>query len=112
MKTYKGLYPKVCDFTNLHYAYRAASRGKRGRADVAAFEFDLESNLLRLREELVGHTYRPGGYRHFTILTPKRRKVSAAPFGDRVVHHALVRVIEQIFERRFIWGRNAPETGA
>jgi len=68
---------------------------------VAAFEFNLESNLLRLRDELLGHAYRPGGYRHFTTLTPKRRKVSAAPFRDRVVHHALVRVIEPIFERRF-----------
>jgi RNA-directed DNA polymerase len=102
MKTYKNLYPHVCYFTNLYRAYRAAARGKRGRPDVAAFEFNLESNLLRLERELLGHTYRPGAYRHFTILTPKRRKVSAAPFRDRVVHHALVRVIEPIFERRFI----------
>ncbi len=102
MKTYKNLYPQVCDFTNLYYAYRAAARGKRGRPDVAAFDFDLESNLLRLREELLDRTYRPGSYRHFTIFTPKRRKISAAPFRDRVVHHALVRIIEPIFERRFI----------
>jgi RNA-directed DNA polymerase len=102
MKTYKNLYPQVCDFTNLYYAYRAAAKGKRGRPDVAAFEFDLEGNLLRLREELLGRCYQPGGYRHFTITTPKRRKVSAAPFRDRVVHHALVRVVEPIFERRFI----------
>jgi retron-type reverse transcriptase len=111
MKTYRNLYPKVCDFTNLYYAYQSAARGKRGRPDVAAFEFDLESNLLRLREELLGHTYRPGGYRHFTITVPKRRKVSAAPFRDRVVHHALVRVIEPIFERRFIHDSYACRVG-
>jgi retron-type reverse transcriptase len=69
---------------------------------VAAFEFDLESHLLRLREELLDRSYQPSGYRHFTITAPKRRKVSAAPFRDRVVHHALVRVIEPIFESRFI----------
>jgi retron-type reverse transcriptase len=111
VKTYKNLYPQICDFTNLYRAYRAAARGKRGRPDVAAFEFDLESNLLRLREELLDRTYRPGSYRHFTVLTPKRRKISAAPFRDRVVHHALVRVIEPIFERRFIHDSYACRVG-
>ena len=111
MKTYKNLYPQICDFINLYRAYRAAARGKRGRPDVAAFEFDLESNLLRLQEELLHHTYRPGPYRHFTIFSPKRRKVSAAPFRDRVVHHALVCVIEPIFERRFIHDSYACRVG-
>jgi RNA-directed DNA polymerase len=111
MKTYKNLYPQICDFVNLYHAYRAAAKGKRGRTDVAAFEFDLENNLFHLRRELLTHSYRPGGYRHFTILAPKRRKVSAAPFGDRVVHHALVRVIEPIFERRFIHDSYACRVG-
>jgi RNA-directed DNA polymerase len=102
MKTYKNLYPQICDFANLYHAFRAAARRKRGRPDVAAFEIDLEGNLFRLRRELLAHRYRPGPYHHFTILAPKRRKVSAAPFRDRVVHHALVRAIEPLFERRFI----------
>ena len=60
MKTYKNLYPRICDFVNLYRAFRAAARGKRGRPDVAAFEIDLEGNLFRLRRELVAHRYRPG----------------------------------------------------
>jgi RNA-directed DNA polymerase len=102
VKTYKDLYPQIYAFENLYTAYRRARRGKRGRADVAAFEFDMEGNLLRLQAELRQHTYRPGGYFNFIIHEPKQRLVSAAPFRDRVVHHALCQVIEPIWERRFI----------
>jgi RNA-directed DNA polymerase len=102
MKTYKNLYPRICAFENLYPAYRAARRGKRNRTAVALFEFDLERNLLELQAELRGQTYRPGAYTNFHIYEPKRRLVSAAPFRDRVVHHALCRVIEPIWEARFI----------
>ena len=102
MKTYKNLYPQVCSFENLYLAYKAAARRKRGRPDVARFEMNLPENLLQLEEELVSRTYRPSPYYNFRITHPKPRLISAAPFWDRVVHHALVRQIEPIFERRFI----------
>jgi retron-type reverse transcriptase len=102
MKTYKNLYPQVYSFSNLYWAFRAARRGKRDRAAVASFEFDLEHNLLTLEAELRDRTYRPGSYTNFYIYEPKRRLVSAAPFRDRVVHHALCQVIETIWEARFI----------
>jgi RNA-directed DNA polymerase len=62
----------------------------------------MESSLLRLQEELQAHTYRPGQYHNFYIYEPKRRLISAAPFRDRVVHHGLCKVIEPIWEARFI----------
>jgi RNA-directed DNA polymerase len=102
MKTYKNLYPQIYDFENLYQAYRKARRGKRKREQVYRFEFDLESNLLRLQGELANESYAPGEYTHFYVTTPKRRKISAAPFRDRVIHHALHRVIEPLFERHFI----------
>jgi retron-type reverse transcriptase len=68
---------------------------------VAAFEHRLEDNLLGLQAELTGQSYRPGPYTSFTIHEPKRRLISAAPFRDRVVHHALCNLIEPIFERSF-----------
>jgi len=111
MKTYKNLYPQICTFENLFLAYRAAARGKRGKAEVAAFERELEPNLFRLQEELLAQTYQPGPYTHFPIRDPKPRIISAAPFRDRVVHHALVRVIEPIFERRFIHDSYACRVG-
>ncbi|HOU40200.1 MAG TPA: RNA-directed DNA polymerase [Promineifilum sp.] len=102
MKTYKHLYPAVCEWDNLDLAYRKARHGKRSRPPAAAFEYDLEANLVVLRRELADRTYQPGRYHSFYIHEPKRRLISAAPFRDRVVHHALCNVIEPLFERSFI----------
>jgi hypothetical protein len=75
-------------------AFRDAARGKRRQPNVAAFEHCLEDNLAALRRELTDQTYLPGAYTSFYIHEPKRRLISAAPFRDRVVHHALFNVIE------------------
>ncbi len=95
-------FERLSSFEALLQAYRQAARGKRARPDVAAFDYHLEGWLLRLRDRLVARTYRPGPYRRFTITDPKPRVISAAPFADRVVHHALVNVLEPLYERRFI----------
>ena len=92
-------------------AYQKASRGKRGHPNVADFEFHLEENLLNLQEELVNLTYQPGPYHSFYIHEPKKRLISAAPFRDRVVHHALCNLIEPIFERSFICDSYANRVG-
>jgi RNA-directed DNA polymerase len=105
------VYSKVCAFANLYRAFRQARRSKRNRKEVAAFEFDLEENLLQLRQELATRIYRPGPYRSFYVRDAKRRWVSAAPFRDRVVHHALVSVIEPLFEPRFIGDSYANRVG-
>jgi retron-type reverse transcriptase len=111
MKTYRNLYPQVYDFENLYVSYWAARRAKRGRVEVARFEAQVEDALFRLQEELRDETYQPGAYCHFYIYEPKKRKISAAPFRNRVVHHALVNVIEPIFERRFIHDSYACRVG-
>ena len=95
------MYASICAWDNLWLAYRKAARGKRGKRSAAIFEFQLADRLIELRCELVAMTYQPGAYVHFTIHEPKRRKISAAPFRDRVVHHALCNVIEPHFEARF-----------
>lgn len=102
MKSHADLWPRVTSFENLYQAFRRARVAKRGRADVAAFEFDLEGNLFRLHRELLDETYRPRGYRNFVVMEPTRRKISAAPFGDRVVHHGLCAVVEPLFDRVFL----------
>ncbi len=101
MKTYKNIYPKIWAYDNIYRAWRKAAKGKRSSPDVAAFEYGLIDNLLALEDELRRQTYRPGSYRHFHLFYPKPRRISAAPFRDRVVHHALVQQIEPIFEARF-----------
>lgn len=96
------IYPQVYAFENLYFAARDAARGKRGRPDVATFEYHIEEELLQLQTELREKTYHPGSYRRHTVREPKERLISAAPYRDRVVHHALTRIIEPVFERRFI----------
>ena len=78
-KTYRCLYPQLCDFENLYQAYRQARKGKRGRREVAEFEFFLEDNLVQRQDELEARTYRHGTYRSSTIHEPKPRLISAAP---------------------------------
>jgi retron-type reverse transcriptase len=105
------MYERICAFDNLYAAYLAARKGKRAHPDVAAFEFNAEAELIGLRDELLSRTYAPGRYRSFTIHEPKRRLISAAPFRDRVAHHALCRVIAPLFERRFIGDSYANRVG-
>jgi len=87
---------------NLRLAAKEALRGKRTRPAGATFFMEMEKELPALHEELRDGTYAHGGYHYFWIHDPKDRLVAAAPFRDRVVHHAIVRVIEPIFEGRFI----------
>jgi RNA-directed DNA polymerase len=105
------MYEQICSWTNLMWAYQKAARGKRGRQAAAAFEYNLADRLLELREELLAQTYRPGAYSSFHIREPKRRLISAAPFRDRVVHHALCTLIEPLFERGFIRDSYANRAG-
>jgi RNA-directed DNA polymerase len=102
MHRHRNLFDRVASFENLYAASSAALRGKRSRKPGAAFFGDMEKELVALHEELCAGTYRHGGYSYFTIYEPKQRLVAAAAFRDRVVHHAIVRVIEPLFETRFI----------
>lgn len=102
MQRVHDLWQQVASFENLHRAAYRVLCGKRGKVHAGDFFFDLETNLLRLQRALADQTYRPGGYRSFWITDPKPRMISAASFRDRVVHHALIGVIEPFFEHRFI----------
>jgi len=111
MKRFKRLYSDISDFQNLLVAFKKASKGKRSKPAVATFEVNLEKELLRLERELREKTYRPGSYRSFYIHDPKKRLISAAPFRDRVVHHAVCNVIEPLFECTFIHDSYANRKG-
>ncbi len=111
LKTHKHLYPQVCDFENIYIAYRKARKGKRGRMQPAMFERVQDDEMLALQNELQTLTYKPGAYHSFFIHDPKKRLISAAPFRDRVVHHALCNVMEPIWEKRFIHDTYANRIG-
>ncbi|MEK7728837.1 MAG: reverse transcriptase domain-containing protein [candidate division KSB1 bacterium] len=111
MKTFTNLFAKITSFENLLLAAHKAAQGKRERPYVLLFFERLEDNLWRLQEELEAQTYRPGQYSTSRIYAPKPRLISAAPFRDRVVHHALINVIGPLFERSFIFDSYANRVG-
>lgn len=111
MKTHINLYDAVCSFENLLEAAKKVQKGKRRQANVARFNVNLENELIMLQHELLGKTYQPGSYNEFLIYEPKKRTISAAPYRDRVVHHALCNVIAPLFERTFIFDSYANRLG-
>jgi len=111
MKRYGNLWPTLISFEHLLRSSEQAKRGKRFRPDVAPYEFNLEPELWKLREQLRGKTYQPGEYRSFYIYEPKKRLISAAPYRDRIVHHALTGMLEPIFESTFIFDSYACRKG-
>lgn len=102
MKRYGNLWGEITDFANLLLAAKQAQKGKRFKPDVLEFNHNLEKELFKLQAELNSKNYTPGEYRTFEIFEPKPRLISAAPYRDRVVHHALCHVVTPIFESTFI----------
>jgi retron-type reverse transcriptase len=98
---YGDLWGSVVDWSNLVLAAKKARRGKRDREAVQKFDFHLERNLLGLQRELASGAYRPGPFTTHWIHVPKSRLISAAPYRDRVVHHAVMNVLEPILDRHF-----------
>ena len=93
---------EVASWSNLTRAARKARKHKTRRPDVEAWWIRREAHLERLADELLSGSWRPGGYRLFWIREPKHREIAAAPFEDRVIHHALCNVMQPLLERRFI----------
>jgi retron-type reverse transcriptase len=102
MKRIDGIWASVTSFENLLQAYRKARRGKRSKRGVSEFGLNLERELLALQRALRQGTYQPGEYRLFTIYERKPRVIAAAPFCDRVVHHAVMQAIELTLDHTFI----------
>jgi len=110
-RKHDNLFNDIACFPSLMAAAKRAIKGKRSKPGPAAFMANMEKEVLRLERELLEGSYRPGRYKIIEILDPKHRMVSAAPFRDRVVHHALCAVVEPIFERGFIFDSYANRIG-
>jgi len=105
------LFGAFANFQALTAAANRAVRGKRRKPGAAAFYARLETEALAIERELTSGTWQPGRYLVIDVYDPKHRRVSAAPFRDRVVHHALCKVIEPLFESGFIDDTYANRTG-
>ena len=98
-----GIYPEIISKENLYRSAYMAAKARRYTDSVAEFNFHLEEEIEELHRELKGKTYNHGEYRVFTVYDPKERKIAAAPFRDRVVHHAVHDVIEPLIDKSFIY---------
>jgi retron-type reverse transcriptase len=111
MKRHGYLYEPIISFDNLLRAAHNAERGKRFKRSTLKFNHNLEAELIVLQTELTHQTYQPGPYRTFEIYEPKPRYIAAAPFRDRVVHHALCQILMPLLDRGFIPDTYANRTG-
>lgn len=97
------LYSQLISIEYLLQAWEKFKVGKRNRKDVQFFERNLENNLFSLNKDLIQKTYRHSNYTAFNIYDPKFRHIHKALVRDRIVHHAIVSLIEPIFDKNFIY---------
>lgn len=103
IKRHGDLFKNIVDLENIYAAYRNARRGKGWQNTVKRFEEKLDENLISIQLSLVNHTFTTSPYRSKTIYEPKQREIYILPFApDRIVQHALMLVIEPIWESLFI----------
>ena len=103
MKRVNNLFDKIVDYDNLYLAYIKAKRNKSRRKEVRVFEQDTEQLLKKLQQQLIDGTYRTSEYKTFTIYEPKERIIFKLPFyPDRIVHHAIMNILEPIWVSIFI----------
>ncbi len=100
--TQNNLYQQIISFDNLLQAYQECRKGKRYSVQAMAFATHLEENLINIHNHLVWKTWTTGRPHRFIVREPKIREITAPPFADRVVHHAVMRVCAPLFEQRFI----------
>ena len=111
MKRQNNLFEKIIDYNNIRLAFLKAIRGNRSSPSAINYCQNIDKNLSILREKLL--TLKPewGGYKSFQITDPKLRTISTAPFEQRIMHHALMNVIEPILERPLIYHSYACRKG-
>lgn len=97
------MFDQIISLENLFSAWEEFRKGKSYRNDVAEYEVNLEDNIFQLHEDLRNGTYTHGSYFEFFVCDPKRRHIHKAGVRDRILHHAIARVIEPVFERKFIY---------
>jgi len=97
------MYHDIISIENLLVAWREFQRDKRKRKDVEQFSLHLTDNILALHRDLVEGTYRHGLYEAFRINDPKPRDIHKASVRDRLVHHAIYRILYPYFDPKFIF---------
>src|SRR3989339_191440 len=92
----------IVKIENLLEAWSEFIKGKRNKKDVQEFSLNLMDNIFQLNADLIQHTYKHGSYQAFNINDPKPRNVHKASVRDRLLHHAIYRILYPFFDKIFI----------
>lgn len=99
MKRHGNLFSKIIEKDNIHLAYRKARKGKGWQDTIKRFENNLDENIKSIQESLINKTYSTSSYSEKTIYEPKERIIYKLPFyPDRIIQHAIMNVIEPIWD--------------
>src|SRR2546421_33747 len=96
------MYDNIISIENLLKAWQEFLRDKKSRQDVILFQARLMDNILSLQNDLENRTYVHGGYHAFNISDPKPRQIHKAKVRDRLLHHAIYRILYPYFDSKFI----------
>ncbi len=102
MKSYNNLWEEFTSFKNIYNAYKRARKSNPNKKYILKFTTNLEKELFLIQEELINQEYTFSEYRNFKVYEPKERIISAPCFRDVVVQHAIINIIEPIFDKSFI----------
>ena len=102
MERIGNLYNGICEIDNLYLAYNKAKQGKSKTYGVLLFEKNFEENMKKIQTELINGSYRTSEYSVFMVYEPKERTVYRLPFSDRIVHHAIMNILEPIWTSIFV----------
>lgn len=103
MKRVGNLIEKIADINNLYLAFYKASKGKFYNSEVQDYYFSLSDNIKKLQLEILTTNVNVGNYKLFTIKDPKVRTICAASFEERVLHHALMNICHEYFDKNLIY---------
>jgi retron-type reverse transcriptase len=111
MKREGNLIHKISSYENLMLAFYKAANAKRGKKEVIDYEQHLDKNVALLQKQIISGNIEVGTYHYFKIYDPKERVICAAPFSQRVLHHAIMNVCHHFFERQLIYHTYATRSG-
>jgi hypothetical protein len=111
MKRTGRLFDRIVDYQNIRLAFLKAIRGNRDSRSVVQFCKNTANNLEKIRGNMQSLNCGWGNYYSFLIHDPKLRSISVAPIEQRIMHHAIMNVIEEVFERPMIYHSYACRKG-
>ena len=111
MKRQGRLFEQIIDPANIRHAWLRCLRGKRRKAEVIRFSRDLDDRLREIHRRLSALEPQWGDYESFVVREPKTRIISAVALDQRIMHHAIMNVLEPIFDRHLVYHTYACRKG-